>query len=241
MIGNNGYIGRNPGDSSVIVARQVYQPTGVQTSFTFSTGYDQGYFEVYLNGAKQISGIDYSATDSLTFSFTTPPLGGDVVEAVAYKAFNATLPTDAPGNFTVGGDLLVLGDTEITGVSTGFISAIGIQSGGVQIGTGITTINFIGAGNTFNVDGTVIDVSIESGASGVGTAIKYPGGSTSPFSYIDASVLVTENIVLDNVSAGRSNAYVVVQEPRMIVATGIAVTVGLGKTLVTDLYQLGGL
>ena len=240
MIGNNGYIGRNPGDSSVLVARQVYQPTGVQTSFTFSTGYDQGYFEVYLNGAKQISGIDYSATDSLTFSFTTPPLGGDVVEAVAYKAFNATLPTDAPGNFTVGGDLLVLGDTEITGVSTGFISAVGIQSEGIQVGTGITTINFVGSGNTFSVDGTTVNVTIEP-ASGVGTAIKYDNNVKSPFSYIDAQTYVTQNIVLDTNNAGTSDSYIVVQEPRMVVQPGVAVTVGLGKTLVTDLYQLGDL
>jgi len=240
MIGNNGYIGRNPGDSSVLVARQVYQPTGVQTSFTFSTGYDQGYFEVYLNGAKQISGIDYNATDSLTFSFTTPPLGGDVVEAVAYKAFNATLPTDAPGNFTVGGDLLVLGDTEITGVSTGFISAVGIQSEGIQVGTGITTINFVGSGNTFSVDGTTVNVTIEP-ASGVGTAIKYDNNVKSPFSYIDAQTYVTQNIVLDTNNAGTSDSYIVVQEPRMVVQPGVAVTVGLGKTLVTDLYQLGDL
>jgi len=240
MIGNNGYIGRNPGDSSVLVARQVYQPTGVQTSFTFSTGYDQGYFEVYLNGAKQISGIDYNATDSLTFSFTTPPQGGDVVEAVAYKAFNATLPTDAPGNFTVGGDLLVLGDTEITGVSTGFISAVGIQSEGIQVGTGITTINFVGSGNTFSVDGTTVNVTIEP-ASGVGTAIKYDNNVKSPFSYIDAQTYVTQNIVLDTNNAGTSDSYIVVQEPRMVVQPGVAVTVGLGKTLVTDLYQLGDL
>ena len=47
--------------------------------------------------------------------------------------------------------------------------------------------------------------------------------------------------MLDTNTAGESYSYVVVQEPRLIVQTGAAVTVGLGKTLVTDLYQLGDL
>ena len=150
--------------------------------------------------------------------------------------------TNIDGNFTVGGNLLVQGDTElVSGVSTGFISAVGIQSGGNQIGTGITTINFIGVGNTVKVNGTTVDVSIEGGASGVGTAIKYSSNTKSPFSYINATTYVTENIVLDTTNAGNDYSYVVVQEPRIIVQTGVAVTVGLGKTLVTDLYQLGDL
>jgi|14BtaG_2_1085337.scaffolds.fasta_scaffold36118_2 hypothetical protein len=242
MLGNNGYLGRNPGDSSVIVARQVFNPTGVQTSFVFATKYQIGYLELYLNGAKLITSQDYNGTDGTNIVLTTPAQSGDVLEAVSYKAFNAVIPTDAPGNFTVDGNLLVQGDTElVSGVSTGFISAVGIQSGGNQIGTGITTINFIGVGNTVKVNGTTVDVSIESGASGVGTAIKYPNNQKSPFSYINATTYVTENIVLDTTNAGNDHSYVVVQEPRIIVQTGAAVTVGLGKTLITDLYQLGNL
>lgn len=242
MLGNNGYIGRNPGDSSIVVANQVYTVVGIQTTFAFNSGYEIAYIEVYLNGAKLVKSQDYNATDGRNITLATPANNGDVVEAVTYKAFNAAIPSDAPGNFTISGDLLVQGDTElVSGVSTGFISAVGIQSGGNQIGTGITTINFIGVGNTVKVNGTTVDVSIESGASGVGTAIKYPNNTKSPFSYIDATVSVTENIVLDTTNAGESHSYVVVQEPRIIVQTGVAVTVGLGKTLVTDLYQLGDL
>ena len=45
-------------------------------------------------------------------------------------------------------------------------SQIGIQSGGVQIGAGITQLNFIGIGNTIVVDGSTVDISIQSGAGG---------------------------------------------------------------------------
>jgi len=55
----------------------------------------------------------------------------------------------------------------LTGVSTNFVSAIGIQSGGTVIGAGITQLNFIGAGNTFAVNGTTVDISIQGGGGGI--------------------------------------------------------------------------
>jgi len=46
------------------------------------------------------------------------------------------------------------------------ISGVGIQSGGNVIGYGFTTLNFVGSGNTFAVNGTTIDVSISGGGGG---------------------------------------------------------------------------
>ena len=43
MADRTGYIGRNPGDSSVIVARQSYTTTGVTTDFTFASSYTRLY------------------------------------------------------------------------------------------------------------------------------------------------------------------------------------------------------
>ena len=51
MADKGGYIGRNPGDSAVIIARQNYTPTGIQTDFTFNSGYTPGYVDVCINGA----------------------------------------------------------------------------------------------------------------------------------------------------------------------------------------------
>ena len=42
-------------------------------------------------------------------------------------------------------------------------SEVGIQSAGVQIGAGITQLNFVGTGNTFSVTGTTVDISIQGG------------------------------------------------------------------------------
>ena len=67
MANNHGYIGRAPGDSTVIIARQQYTPGGIQTDFTFDSGYTVGYVDAYINGVRQIEGTDYTASDG---SFT---------------------------------------------------------------------------------------------------------------------------------------------------------------------------
>ena len=64
---------------------------------------------------------------------------------------------------------------KVTGTLSG-ASEVGIQSGGVQIGAGITQLNFVGAGNTFKVDGTTVDVSISGNTGAGGTWSSYTAG-----------------------------------------------------------------
>jgi len=126
----------------------------------------------------------------------------------------------------------------LTGIATQFKSTVGIESGGVIIGAA-TTLNFIGAGNTFALNGTTVDISIQGGGGGgVGTAIDYPSTQPSPFSYIDGSVTVDENITFDDTNAGLGSSFIIVQEPELLIDPGSTVTVGAGKTLVTDLFML---
>jgi len=154
MADRNGYIGRAPGDSSVVVARQVYAPTTDTTTFTFSSGYTVGYLEVYLNGSKLISGSgnDYVASNGSTVVLNAAAVSGDVVEIVAYKAFNVAAVTDAPGNFTVGGDLTVDGSATVGGVSV--LTTTGDGSALSGIVTGIT------AGDNISVSGATGNVTI---------------------------------------------------------------------------------
>jgi hypothetical protein len=133
MADRSGYIGRAPGDSSVTVARQIFSPTGTTTDFTFASGYTVGYLDLFLNGTKLIEGVDYNATDASTISLVSAAINGDVLEGVAYKAFN-------------------LGDAR----------RIGIQSAGTLVGN-VDTLNFVGTGNTFALNGSTIDVSISGG------------------------------------------------------------------------------
>ena len=163
MADRSGYIGRAPGDSSVVVSRQIFNPTGVTTDFTFASGYTVGYLDLYLNGARLIEGPDYAATNGTTISLISPATNGDVLEGVAYKAFN-------------------LNDDRV-----------GIQSSGVLIGQA-ETLNFVGTGNTFAVNGTTVDVSISSGSASimtvgvrVGTAVTFSIPSTNVLGVVGRS------------------------------------------------------
>ena len=128
-----GYIGRNPSDGRTTINRQTFNVTsGVQTSFTFTSGYDLGYLDVYLNGVKQNETTDYTAADGSTFSFasSTPAVQGDTLEAIAYKSFNTTNVTgstrdflvgrnlDVSGNVTIGSSLTVASDLIVNGTYT---------------------------------------------------------------------------------------------------------------------------
>ena len=106
---NGGYLGRVPGNSNIVIAKQVHQPTGIQTDFTFASGYTPGYMDVYINGSRLIHPDDYSASDGSTVGLTTAATNGDVLELVAYKAFDVGNVTNATLNFQVGSQLTVSG------------------------------------------------------------------------------------------------------------------------------------
>ena len=107
--GHGGYFGRAPGDSNVVIAKQVHQPTGVQTDFTFASGYTPGYMDVYINGSRLIHPDDYSASDGSTVGLTTAATNGDVLELVGYKSFDVGNVTNATLDFQVGSQLTVAG------------------------------------------------------------------------------------------------------------------------------------
>ena len=83
-----GYIGRGPGDGSVVISRQSYAVGGITTNFTFAAGYTVGYIDAYINGVRLIEGQDYTAQDGNIVGLTTHAQSGDALELVAYKAFN---------------------------------------------------------------------------------------------------------------------------------------------------------
>ena len=207
--------------------------TDGQTSFTPANGYRVNELGVYRNGTRLVDGRDYTATDGTTVTLLSACTVNDVVDFVIFDSFNVADAINANGNQTLDGTLTVTGG--VTG------SQIGIQSCGTAIGTG-RTVNF-GSCNTVidKCDGT-IDVSISgSGGGGIGTAINYSDDTASPFSYIDKTVHVSEDMMLDTTSAGANPSYIVSVIPDVVIASGIAVTVGSGKTMVIDVLQIGDL
>ncbi len=106
MPDRNGYIGRAPADSSITIRRQTNTATGVQTTFVFNSGYDVGYLDVYLNGLKLVNVSDYTATDTQNVTLATPAQANDVLEFVAYGAFNVTnVINESTGDLVVEGNV----------------------------------------------------------------------------------------------------------------------------------------
>jgi len=241
-------IGR-PLDLTANVARKDISAiaTAGQTQFTVTGGYRINELGVYRNGVRLVVGRDYTASDGATVTLLSAASVNDVLNFQVFDSFNIADAIDSDSSDqTINGNLTVTGD--LVGVSTRFNAAVGIQSGGTQIGAGVTTLNFVGSGNTFAYDASAnrVDISISGSGSGsgggLGTAINYADGSTaSPFTYIGNSVDVTENMMIGTSKAGGNSSYVVSIFPTTTIASGVAVTVGAGKTLVLDVLQIGDL
>ena len=168
MADGQGYIGRSPGDSSVIIARQNFTLSGVQTDFTFTSGYDPGHLDCFYNGVKLIEGQDYDANDGSTVGLTSAAQSGDTVQLIAYKAFNLAAPTATGGNFSVGNDLSVTGKLTVTGIT----------SASDAVYTGIITADAF-----YKSDGTILGGSgglWDSTAAGINTTVSVGIGTTRP-------------------------------------------------------------
>ena len=228
-------IGNQPSLTGNVASKTIsITATASQTLFTVTGGYRINQLSVYRNGVR-LTESDYTARDGSSVTLLSPATLYDVLEFQVFDDFRvADAIVSAASNQTIFGNLTV------TGTLSG--STIGIQSGGTVVGTA-KTLNFVGTGNTFAVNGDIIDVSIAGGGGGggLGTAINYADGSQSPFSYIDAEVTVTSNLNLDATNAGATTSYVVSVVPNIIIGSGIAVTVGVGKTMVIDILNLGDL
>ena len=132
------------------------------------------------------------------------------------QASNITLENPTGSNFLHGdnGGATILyhnGNNKFYTKSTGAhvngtlsgASEVGIQSGGVQIGAGITQLNFVGTGNTFAVNGTTVDISISGGSAGAGgTWSTYTAGIAT-----SKSVGVNTSNLDDNDLVGVGNSF----------------------------------
>ena len=101
-----------------------------------------------------------------------------------FDSINVSGAATFTGNVTIGGTLTyedvknvdsvglitarkgIISSGVVTATAFHGASQVGIQSGGVQIGAGITQLNFVGSGNTFAVNGTTVDISIQGGGGG---------------------------------------------------------------------------
>ena len=166
-------------------ARVIYTATSGQTSFALV--YDAGYVDAYLNGVKQVSGVDFAATSGTSVVFAVGLVAGDIVDLVGYGAFNVantyTTPnadatflklaggtlagavTFAAGQvFPGAGDVSLAGAQTLTNKTIAFAdnTLTGVQAALIS-GTSIKTINgaaVLGAGDLVISPGVTADEAI---------------------------------------------------------------------------------
>jgi len=220
------------------VAAKVISATATanQTLFTVTGGYRINQIAVFRNGVRLVDSSDYTARDGASVTLLSPATEGDVLEFQIFDDFRvADAIVSNESEQTISGALNVTGGINV-----------GIQSAGTQITTGvITAINFVGTGNTVQYDSSSKTVAVSiagGGGGGLGTAIKYSDEATdSPFSYIDRFASVKEDLLLDTTKAGVNTSIIVSVTPNIEINSGVAVTVGAGKTMIIDVLQIGDL
>ena len=232
MAAAQGYIGRNPANSSTVIARQSFSPTGIQTDFTFAAGYEIGYVDLYLNGARLVEGQDFSATDGSTVGLTTNAVNGDVLEVVAFKAFNATSVSAAAGNFTVGGTLDVTGATSIGGNTTVGTGITLDTNGNVNVSGVLTAGSFYGDGtNLTGVGGgsVISGITIREEGSVVGTA-----GTVVNVNFVGPDVTATAQAGFSTITIAAGGKFINFTDGG---STGITTT---AKTKIDDDFNVTG-
>ena len=211
--------------------------TAGQTLFTVTGGYRVNNIGVYRNGVLLAVGSDFLANDGATVTLLSGATVGDVVQFEVFDTHVISGALNDTGDQTLQGQL-----TASDGFSIGITSAGTLINQSAGAVSGISSLNFVGTGNTFSYDSSskTIDISI-SGGSGGGGLGKPVGDTDSIFNYIERFATVTDDITLDTSNAGVNTSIVVTTNPRIVVSDSKTVTVGAAKTLVVDILQIDSL
>lgn len=141
----------------------------------------------------------------------------------------STLGSISATNINVSGASTISGVTissgSVVGTAGTLIAGVGIQSGGISIATTAKTLNFIGAGNTFSVNGDRVDISIQGGGGGSGVSST---GILTARGFANSSVISDSIIMNDFYNQGTNYAMIGPLE----VSVGATVTVGSGVSYV---------
>tara|TARA_R110002020_G_scaffold7983_1_gene32983 strand:- start:1748 stop:3205 length:1458 start_codon:yes stop_codon:yes gene_type:complete len=238
----NGYIGRNPSDSSVVIDKQTFTASGVQTSFTFSSQYTPGFIDAYLNGSRLVHGTDYTATNGSIVNLVSPAQASDLLELVAYKAFNVgnniigiqsggTLVGNVKNlNFVGAGNSVILNGSTIDiqieggggiGGTTGFAS--------FDSNTGISTTKKLLINNDLNVTGVTTSVTFNGSITGTAATFSGPisgdsfSGDTAVFT---GNVTIGGTLTYEDVTNIDSVGFITSREGIVVVGGGVSVIAG---------------
>lgn len=170
-----------------IYVRNNYVGSGTTGPFAFTQGYTIGYLDVYRNGVRLSSGTDFVGTSGTNFFLSEAAEVDDEIEAIGYSVTALVYASANLDNINVTGigtiqTLDVNGSADlthltVTGISTlgivtgatyygdgsnltGVISGVDILEEGSSVGTGITSINFVGSDLTATATGAAATITV---------------------------------------------------------------------------------
>ena len=120
----------NSNGFSAAVSQQ-FTGNGTANSFTITGGYIANTAQVFLNGVKQIPGVDVVTTSGTTVNFITPPANGYTIDVSAYQgAIVATNSAIVVGNTSIGlsgltADQITVGNSTINTFANSTTVAVG--------------------------------------------------------------------------------------------------------------------
>ena len=167
------------------------------TGIITATKFDGPFDSINVSGAATFTG---SVTIGGTLTYEDVTNIDSVGLITARKGIISSGVVTAP-SFTGAG-------SGLTGVSTNFVSAVGIQSAGTVIGVGITQLNFIGAGNTFAVSGTTVAVSIAGGGGGGGAFTTSVTGVQTSSVIVGIGTTTTDDADLQGIGNTAKGLYI---------------------------------
>ena len=149
---NADYLGqiKFAGESDTGVERNYAKITGKISDA--SNGTEDGIIEIaHIKAGSQNISARFKSTELMLMNGTKLSVDGTSTftgNILANSDSTVDIGTNSTRFANVYADTFHGAGTSLTGVSTNFVSAVGIQSGGTTIGAGITQLNFIGTGNT---------------------------------------------------------------------------------------------
>ena len=113
------------------------------------------------------------------------------------------------------------------------LSGIGIHSAGTVVHTGIiTALNFVGAGNTFSVTGSRVDISIAGGGGAGGESVV--SGTDDLIVSVNNQQEITSNVVLESTD----DDTFMTKGKSLVISTGGSVEIGNGEVMIINLFDL---
>ena len=157
--------------ASTYTTSELQTATQGQAAFTVSAGYQQGFVDVYLNGLRLVTNVDYTSPDGSLINLTTGATAGDELEFVTYKSLGDII---AVQNFKTAGNI----------VMTGFATATNtFRANGGSVLSGVTTASDLKA-NTITSVGIITASQFNGSGAGISSntlpilALDIAGGTS---------------------------------------------------------------